>query len=161
MTTDKDTVTEEHQHTSDCHHDQPESSTPALEKITTQKMMEMISRQQQEWQQHKARKRLQSINYNEKSKKYKNSYILQHKKSGLIAEIRAASSLHACRMLNWNPKRVRLLSTKIITEPSQPAEAITDATSHTDTSTTHDAPLNSTKQETGYSDSVTQNDHSK
>jgi hypothetical protein len=54
-------------------------------------------------------RRLNSKNYEELSKKFENVYLVRHKKTGKIAEIHAASAVHAATLLGWNPKKTQVL----------------------------------------------------
>jgi len=56
--------------------------------------------------------RLKVAGYMEASEKYDTAYVILHHKTGKIAELWAASSIHACTMLGWNPKRVTLLRSR-------------------------------------------------
>ena len=45
---------------------------------------------------------------------FKKAYVIQNIKTGQVAEVRAASSLHACNIIGWKPRRVRVISEKVI-----------------------------------------------
>lgn len=47
---------------------------------------------------------------------FKKSYVLFNKKTGQMAEIRAASSFHACNIIGWKKNQVRLIKEKVIPE---------------------------------------------
>lgn len=54
---------------------------------------------------------LKKNNYEEERKKWKTTFVLQHKRyPDKIVELRAATPAHACRMIHWKPNQVRLLS---------------------------------------------------
>jgi len=48
--------------------------------------------------------------------KFKKAYLLVNKKTGQMAEIRAASSCHACNIIGWKHNHVRLISERDVTE---------------------------------------------
>ena len=58
--------------------------------------------------------RLKFNNYENIKKNFKKAFVLQDSRTGLIAEVQAASAIHGCTLLGWNPKRVKFLSTKDI-----------------------------------------------
>lgn len=77
---------------------------------------------------------LKKNNYEEARRKFKTTYILQHKKfPDKIVELRAASSFHACNMIHWKPKQVRLLGIK--TESGDIVDAIRDQSVQTTSNT--------------------------
>ena len=43
---------------------------------------------------------------------FKNAYLLLNKKTGQMAEIRAASSCHACNIIGWKLNQVKLISAR-------------------------------------------------
>jgi len=40
------------------------------------------------------------------------TYVIRNKKTGKIAEIRAASPVHACGLIGWRPRHTVVLETK-------------------------------------------------
>ena len=54
-------------------------------------------------------RRLTSNSYDQVKEKFKNVYLIRNIKTGKIAEIHAASAVHAANLLKWNPKKVQLL----------------------------------------------------
>lgn len=58
----------------------------------------------------KVAKSLKKCNYRQISSKFPNKYILRHKQHGLVIEIQAASSTHACTLAGWRPRQVELVS---------------------------------------------------
>lgn len=54
---------------------------------------------------------LKKSKYEALSSKWTKVYILQHK-SGKVAELKAASPLHACKMIGWRHRHVKILSEK-------------------------------------------------
>lgn len=54
-------------------------------------------------------KSLKNYKYNTNIKKFPNSYLICNKKTGVIVEINAASSMHACKIIGWNPRRVSVI----------------------------------------------------
>ena len=45
--------------------------------------------------------------------RFKNIYVLKNKRNGMIVEIRAASSFHACNIIGWKSNRVSIIEEKI------------------------------------------------
>lgn len=54
-------------------------------------------------------KALKRSRYNEIADKYQYAYVLKNKKTGLIVEIKAVSSIHACNIIGWRPKNTQLI----------------------------------------------------
>jgi hypothetical protein len=54
---------------------------------------------------------LKDSKYNENINKYNTSYVLLNNKTGMIVEMKAASSVHACNMIGWRIKNCTLLDT--------------------------------------------------
>ena len=54
-------------------------------------------------------KNLKKAGYEKMNEKWPNTYVLQHK-SGKIAELKAVSSLHACNLIGWRSRHVKILS---------------------------------------------------
>jgi len=72
-------------------------------------------------------KALKRSNYDKISDKFQYAYILQNKKNGMVVEIRAASSVHACNIIGWRPKNTKLIEV-IDTKKKVNAEDVTDVT---------------------------------
>ena len=79
-------TTKEHVHDENCGHNQPRVHLSKKE-ITT----------------------LKRSKYEEEVKKYDVSYVIQNKKTGMVVEMKAASEVHACKMIGWRPKNCKLL----------------------------------------------------
>ncbi len=56
---------------------------------------------------------LKKSRYEKNREKYKTTYIIRNIVTKSIAEIRAASSFHACKTIGWKPNQTRLMGTKI------------------------------------------------
>ena len=56
-------------------------------------------------------KNLSKNKYDEVRKKFKNVYVLRHR-SGKVAELNAASPLHACKLIGWRPRHVKVVRTE-------------------------------------------------
>lgn len=54
-------------------------------------------------------KALKRSNYSKIADKFQFAYVIKNKKTGLVVEIRAASSVHACNIIGWRPKQVKLI----------------------------------------------------
>jgi len=48
--------------------------------------------------------------YHEAINKFKLSHVILNKKTGVIVEMKAASSVHACKMIGWKPNHCKVLS---------------------------------------------------
>lgn len=74
---------------------------------------------------YKEMKALKRARYEDKimfNPMFKKAYLLQNIKTGQVAEIRAASSFHACNIIGWKVNKVRLISEKIIEEKKETKE---------------------------------------
>lgn len=70
-------------------------------------------------------KALKRSRYEEIHHRFNTAYVIKNKKTGQIAEIRAASAVHAANLIGWRPNRVKLIETKIPEEiQDQSPEAI-------------------------------------
>lgn len=70
---------------------------------------------------HKEMKALKRSRYEKDIRlnpQFKKAYLLENIKTGQMAEIRAASSFHACNIIGWRANKVRLVSEKVIEEKS-------------------------------------------
>ena len=67
-------------------------------------------------------RRLNTNGYEEKSKRFNTAFVLMHNKTGKLAELWAASSVHACTMLRWNPKHTTLLRTRTRVVEKEPVK---------------------------------------
>lgn len=56
---------------------------------------------------------LKNHKYEEAVKRYKTSYTIMNKKTGVIVEMKASSSMHACTMIGWRPKNCKVIKTTI------------------------------------------------
>ena len=52
---------------------------------------------------------LRKHKYEEAVSKYKISYTILNKKTGVIVEMKAASAMHACTMIGWRVKNCKLI----------------------------------------------------
>jgi len=48
-------------------------------------------------------------NYEKAKENFKTVFVIQHVKTRKIAELKAASAIHAARMIGWRPRQVRLI----------------------------------------------------
>lgn len=67
-------------------------------------------------------KNLVRSKYSELRGKFKTAFVIQNTKTGVIAELKAASSFHACNLIGWKPQHTRLIETKEADDGKQPAE---------------------------------------
>ena len=68
---------------------------------------------------YKELKSLKKARYDEIAPKFKNVFVLKNKKTGQIAEIRAASSFHACNIIGWRKNRVQVIQERSITKEEE------------------------------------------
>ena len=66
-------------------------------------------------------KRLATNKYDVAKEKFKTSFVIQHIPTGKIAELRAASSVHAANMIGWRQRQVRVLETKQVNKEDKQA----------------------------------------
>jgi len=68
-------------------------------------------------------------NYEKVSQNFDKIFLIRNRRTNQIVELRAASSAHACTMIGWKPKHVRLMeekSTNKEVKPSSVKEIVTD-----------------------------------
>lgn len=77
------------------------------------KVVANANQEQQEQKQVYLTKRdianLKRNGYNEAIRKYKQSFVILNKKTGMVVEMKAASSTHACNMIGWRINNCKLL----------------------------------------------------
>jgi len=73
------------------------------------------------WKEMKALKRSK---YDEKSSKYNKSFVIRHKKTGMIVELRAASVLQAASFIGWRPRHTVLIKEKDVTVEKEAQDKI-------------------------------------
>jgi len=61
------------------------------------------------WKEIKA---LNKSRYDQIRTKFKKTFIIANKRTGQIVEISAASSIHACKIIGWKSRKVRVLEVK-------------------------------------------------
>jgi len=54
-------------------------------------------------------KALKRSRYDKIAEKFQYAYVLKNKRTGLVVEIRAASSVHACNIIGWKPRHAKLI----------------------------------------------------
>jgi hypothetical protein len=57
-------------------------------------------------------KSLKNSNYENESKKYNKIFIIKNKKTKQIVEVKAASTVHACKFIGWRPRQTILIEEK-------------------------------------------------
>jgi len=100
------------------------TSTPAPKNtIDLQKFKQSLAAQEDEqpqaqitWKEIKALKRSR---YFEKKDNFPKAYLLKHKRTGAIAEVQGASSVHACGFIGWKPRHVTVLEVKDTTAENE------------------------------------------
>jgi len=74
---------------------------------------------------YKDEKALKRSRYHEESNKFRFAYVLQNQRTGVIVELKAASSFHACNMIGWKPNRVKLIEV-IDTQKNKETQEVVD-----------------------------------
>lgn len=72
---------------------------------------------------------LKANKYEEAIKRFKKSYVIRNKKTGMIAELRAATPFHACTMIGWKERHCQLLETIDHDKPVEPQMEIVEVPS--------------------------------
>jgi len=70
---------------------------------------------------HKEIKSLNRNKYETISKNFDTIFLIQNKRTQQIVELRAASSVHACNLIGWKPKHVRVLEEKSTNKEVKPS----------------------------------------
>ena len=93
---------------------------------------------------YKEFKALKKANYNQIAPKFNKSFLIKNIKTGQIVEIRAASSYHACNIIGWRPRRVKVLEEKMIVEqPKVELRNVESKSIHRGENKTNPAPVTS------------------
>ena len=74
----------------------------------------------------KEQKALKRSHYEDIAYKFNKVFIIKHKKSGMVVELRAASPVHAATLIGWRPRQVKLLSEKSVENEGVITETIQD-----------------------------------
>ena len=72
------------------------------------------------WKEIKALKRAR---YGEIAEKFNKAFVIKKKKTGQIVAIRAASAVHACRIIGWKPNHVVLIAVEEVEPVEEPIDA--------------------------------------
>lgn len=73
-------------------------------------------------------KSLKKSNYDALHENWTKIYVIQHN-SGKVAELRAVSPIHACKLIGWRPRSVKILSETVVEkETSNDLEVKNDGT---------------------------------
>ena len=80
-----------HVHTPQCKHHQKEPTSYDREKDT---------------------KALKASRYGDIKDKFNKTFVLENRKTGMVVELRAASSTHACKLINWRPNNAKLIDVR-------------------------------------------------
>ena len=94
-----------------------------------QSIADMEEQQQQPTITYKELKALKRARYDKIAEKFQYAYVLRNKRTGLVVEIRAASSFHACNIIGWKPRHVRLV--EVIDTKKRDATETTETTETT------------------------------
>jgi len=76
------------------------------------------------WKELKA---LRQNKYDEKSKQFDKAFVLKHKRSGMIVELRALSSVQACNFIGWRARQVSVIKVKDLADEKQAQDRIDNA----------------------------------
>ena len=90
--------------------------------LDSQRLKEQKEKQESEvnavsWREMKALKRAK---YDKIAPKCDKSYLLHNKKLGMMVEIRGFSSVHACNMVGWKPRHVKVIEEKDVVPEGTP-----------------------------------------
>ncbi|MFA5313520.1 MAG: hypothetical protein WC375_09440 [Methanomassiliicoccales archaeon] len=66
---------------------------------------------------------LKKSKYYKVSQEFSDVFVLKNKKSGMVVEMKAATSFHAASMIGWKPKQVIVLEHRVANNASQVSEA--------------------------------------
>ena len=61
-------------------------------------------------------KYLKKANYEQTKNKFKKAFVIMNIRTGQIVELNAASAYHACNIIGWKARKVRVLEEKDLTE---------------------------------------------
>ena len=111
--------THEHKHDEKCNHPHDVVSMDKEAKETKEEHQEPPPLTFREM------KALKRAKYDPVKSPFKQSFLLGNNKTGQVAEIRAASSVHACNIIGWRPNKVTLLETRIIEDAT--AESVSQS----------------------------------
>jgi len=112
--------TTEHVHDETCNHEhQTVTSEIVVEEPKEEKKAVPLG--------YREAKYLKKARYDKIAPKFNTAYVLKNIKTNQIAEIRAASSFHACNLIGWNKNKVVVVSESVIPEPK---ETVNDAVAH-------------------------------
>ena len=97
--------------------DQDKEVTPATPADITAATVDTNSSEEQEdiqippitWREIK---HLKKAKYDQTNNKFDNSYVILNKRTGQIVEINACSPVHACNIIGWKPRKVKVLEVK-------------------------------------------------
>ena len=103
--------------------------------LDSQRLKEQEEQKQPEinavsWREMKALKRAK---YDKVAPKCDKSYILLNKKFGMMIEIRGFSSVHACNMVGWKPRHVKIVEEKDVEPEGTPETTAHEETAHEET----------------------------
>ena len=60
----------------------------------------------------KDQKKLAQNHYEQKKDRFPQIFVIEHKKTGKVVELHAASAYHAANLIGWRPRHVRLVKVK-------------------------------------------------
>jgi hypothetical protein len=63
------------------------------------------------WKEAKALKRSKYASTVAENDKFTKNYVIRNKQTNQVVELRAASSIHACNLIGWKPRKVEVLAT--------------------------------------------------
>lgn len=65
--------------------------------------------------------------YEQAMRLFKETYVILNKKTGMVVEMKAASSTHACNMIGWRPKNCKLMKVEVREEPKEKVSALSQS----------------------------------
>lgn len=68
------------------------------------------------WKEMKA---LKNNDYKKLSERYNKSFVIKHKRTGMVVELRAASVMQAAGFIGWRPRHTILIKEKDLTEQNK------------------------------------------
>jgi len=69
-------------------------------------------------------KYLRRAKYDKIKDNFKKAFVLLNKRTGQIVEINAASPAHACNIIGWKARKVRILETKVLSAEETAPEVV-------------------------------------
>lgn len=65
--------------------------------------------------------------YEQAMRMFKETFVILNKKTGMVVEMKAASSTHACNMIGWRPKNCKVMKVEVREEPKAEVSAVSQS----------------------------------